>query len=845
MSTRKRPAVERASDFDDILLPYTEVQARWEAARCLGCHDAPCNKGCNAGVDVRRFIRLIKHGDPIGAAEVVRRSNVFGGSCARVCNAENKCMKRCTRSQLDRPIDIPALQWYAIETERKAGARPLPIGPDRGRSVAVLGAGPAGLGAAAELRRLGHRVEIFERSAQAGGLLIAGIPHYRLPRELVEAEIEAVLETGAELHLETEVSSLDELLRSFDAVIVSTGLGTYSRLGVDGEDLEGVFPAAWLLDGTIKEVGPRPMVVGGGIAALDAASTAVRLAGPEGRVAVLYRRAEQQMPAYPAQRHQVFEEGVVLRPLTVVERILGDREGKVAAVRCRAVDLGREDTSGRPSPMELSGGTFDLGATSVIVAAGEQPDPNLLECFGLTEAEPRCDENGRTEQEKLYVAGDVVGGTQGLAWAVRSGVKAARAADYDLRSGSELKRVFPVLGPAADTSIELLGKEIPNPFLLASSLCTDNLEMARAGLKAGWGGLVLKTIGVEGTNVSLKYPMMAPISDGGRMMTALGNIDLISAAGVEEVVERLQALKEEFPDRFIAASIMGETRGEWQRLTRHLVAAGADAIECSFSCPQGSLGARPGAMLGQDPTLARTVTQWVKDAAGEVPVVIKITPQVVDLGEIALAVVGGGGDAICAANSIPGLPGIDVEQATPMPSVGGRTSFSGISGSAILPLALRAVGEVARASTLTIIGNGGVESWRDAVAMMQLGASAVQICTAVMHHSFDLIDALCGGLARFMERQKIERAGEISRRALDNITTHDELIQPGPARARIDYDTCINCGRCYVACRDGAYLAITWDEENRRPTVDLMRCTGCGLCIGNCPTDAISLLTLK
>lgn len=832
------------TDFDDILLPYSDAQARWEASRCLGCHDAPCNEGCDAAVDVRRFMGLLRFGDIKGAAEVIRQTNVFGGTCARVCNADGKCMRRCTRSLVDAPLDIPGLQWYAIERERRDGARPLPVGPDRGRSVAVIGAGPAGLGATAELRRLGHRVEVFEASATSGGLLIGGIPTYRLPRDLVQWELDAIMETGVKIHHEHPVDSLDELLKSFDSVIIATGLGRFSRLGVDGEDLEGVFPAAWLLDGTITEVGPRPMVVGGGNTAMDAATMALRLAGEEGRVAVLYRRGVQQMPAYSHERKVADEEGVIFRPLTVVERILGDPDGKVALVRCRAVDLGREDSSGRPAPMELTGGTFDLPATSVIVAAGEESDPSLLDTFGLTEAEPRGDENGRTELERVYVAGDIVGGPRTVAWAVSSGVRAARAVDFDLCSGKELERVFPVLGPTIDLSTNFLGKRLENPFLLAASPFTDDLDIALSGLQAGWAGLVLKTTSVAENPVSLKNPMLSAVSDGGRMMTALGNIDLISEHHIDEVVERVITLKKEFPDKLVMASIMGETRGQWQSLARKLVEAGVDGIECSFSCPQGTLGSRPGAMLGQDPNLVRTVTRWVKDAAGEVPVVIKITPQVADIGEIARAVVDGGADAICAANSIPGLPGIDVYTGEPLPNIGGKTSFSGISGPAILPMSLRTVGEVARAATLPIIGNGGVESWRDAVAMMQLGATTVQFCTAVMHHGFDLVDALCGGLARFMEQQEIKSVGEIVGQALPGITSHSDLVQPGPVRARVD-ESCIGCGRCYIACRDGAYRAISWEVETRRPEVDLTKCTGCGLCVGLCPSESIALLTLK
>lgn len=845
MSRRKRSVAERIKDFDDIFLPYTDAQARWEASRCLSCYNAPCNLGCETNIDVRAFIQLIRFDDVIGAAEMIRRANVLGGTCARVCEAEGQCMSVCTRSKIDTPIDIPGLQWYALESERRYGGRPLPVGVDRGRSVAVVGGGPAGLASVAELRRLGHRVTLFEARERVGGVLNAGIPSFRLSRSVVDAEVEAILQTGVEVHVNYHVGSVDELLKSFDAVIVSIGVGRSARLGVDGEDLGGVISSDEFLAGLVRDVGLRPMVVGGGTSAVDAATTALRIAGNEGRVAILYRRAEQQMPAYAQLRELGTEEGVVLRPLTVVDRILGDRDGRVAAVRCRSVDLGPVDSSGRPGPVELSGGTFDLQASSVIVAAGEELDPGMLARLNLTEAEPRGDENGRTDLEKLYVAGDIVGGQRTVSWAIGSGVRAARAVDFDLRSGSEPERVYPVLGMGiADLSVELFGHTLQNPFLLSASPATDDLEMARAGLAAGWAGLIIRTTSVEGTEVDPRYPSMYPLADGPRMLGALGNIELISEKHVESVVERVAALKEEFPDRFIAASIMGETRSQWQRLTRHLVEAGVDAVEASFSAPQGSLGSRPGAMVGQDHTLVRTVTRWLKDAAPHTPILIKITPQVADLGQIAKAVADGGGDGITATNSIPGLPGVEVDRRAPLPSVGGCTSFSGITGPAIFPLALRSVAEVARASDLVIAGSGGVENWRDAASMLLMGASVVQVCTAVIHHGFRVIEPLTTGLAHYMERAEVERLSDIIGAGLENVIAHEDLKQPGPVRARIDEETCIACGRCYITCRDGAYRAIKWNEDLREPTVSLERCTGCGLCAGVCPSDSISYLTL-
>lgn len=844
MSTGRRPAVERRNDFDDVLRPFTDAQARWEASRCLNCHDAPCSIGCDANVDVRRFIELIRFGENRGAAEVIRRSNPLGGTCARVCDAAAQCQARCTRAKLDAPVDIPSLQNYAIEFERKLGPRPFPVGADRARSVAVVGSGPAGLSAVVELRRMGHRVALYDAAPTLGGLLTRGIPAFRLPRDLVEAEMETIIATGVDVLCDHPVEYVDELIKSFDAVIVAIGLGQSTRLEVDGEDLEGVIRAGSLLDGMVTDVGLRPIVIGGGTSAMDAAATALRLAGPSGRVVILYRRAEQQMPVSANVRQIGLEEGVIFRPLTIVDRILGDRDGRLTSVRCRAVDLGPEDSSGRPGPVVVSGGTFDLQATSVIVAAGEVPDPDVLSRFGLTEAEPRGDENGRTGQDKLYVAGDIVGGPRSVCWSVGSGIRAARAVDYDLRSGAERPRGYPVLGPDVDLSVEFFGKTLPNPFLLSASPCTDDLEMARSGLQAGWAGMVLKTTHLEESQVESKYPLMAPVADGPRMLASLGNIALISEKGLSEVTERVKTLKEEFPDRFIAASIMGENRTQWQKLTKQLVDAGVDAIECNFSAPQGALGSRPGGMVGQDASLVRIVTKWVKEVAGDVPVVVKVTPQVTDVGEIAKAVEAGSGDGICAANSIPGLPGIDVETRNPMPSVGGKSSFSGMTGPAILPMSLRTVSQVAKSTELTVTGSGGVETWRDAVAMMLLGATTVQVCTAVMHYGFGLIDPLCTGLSHYLERQTIQNVAFLIGKSLESITDHADLIQPGPVRARIDESTCIRCGRCFITCRDGGYRAINWDDDRREPSVLLERCVGCGLCTGVCPSDSITYLTL-
>jgi len=387
-------------------------------------------------------------------------------------------------------------------------------------------------------------------------------------------------------------------------------------------------------------------------------------------------------------------------------------------------------------------------------------------------------------------------------------------------------------------SVDFCGIPLINPFLLAASPCTDDEGMVRRAFEAGWAGAVLKTTSVPGTKVDLVYPMMTGVDHQGRQLMGMGNIDLISEHHADVVEQRVRALKRDFPDRAVIASIMGSRREDWQALVERLEGAGADAIECSFSCPQGTLGSKPGHMLGQDPDLSRTVTGWVKSAAQRIPVIIKITPQVADIVELARAVKEGGADAVCAANSVPSLMGVDVDGACPLPDVGGRSTYSGYSGPAIKPLTLRTLAEIASNVDLPITATGGPVTWRDAVEMMMVGAVSVQFCTAVMRHGFSLVEELIEGLEIFMERHGHESPDAFRGAALAQLGGHDDLPRGVAVRARVDRDLCLGCGACETACADGGHQAARLGEDGVA-SVDEDRCVGCALCEKICPSGAI------
>ncbi len=393
-----------------------------------------------------------------------------------------------------------------------------------------------------------------------------------------------------------------------------------------------------------------------------------------------------------------------------------------------------------------------------------------------------------------------------------------------------------------DLSIDFCGVRFPNPFLLSAAPPTDDLDMVRAAFEAGWGGAVLKTTSVETEAVNLVYPMMTAQHYDGRRIMSLGNIDLISEHHIDVVEKRAETLKREYPDRVVAVSIMGSRKEEWQTLVKRLEAAGVDVIECSFSCPQGSMGEEPGAMLAQSIDATERVAGWVKEAAKRCPIVIKITPQVTNIVKVAEAVKRGGADAICAANTIPSLMGIDVDTFIPYPNVRGKSSYSGMSGPAIKPLTLRTLAEISRHVGLPITATGGPVTWRDAVEMMLVGATTVQFCTAVMHYGYDIIDDLQDGLAFYLDEKGIAKPADLIGRSLGFLADHHELARGHKVVSKIDKDKCVECDLCYIACRDGAHQALKIPAETRVPESDHEKCPGCRLCLTVCPADAIEMV---
>lgn len=386
-------------------------------------------------------------------------------------------------------------------------------------------------------------------------------------------------------------------------------------------------------------------------------------------------------------------------------------------------------------------------------------------------------------------------------------------------------------------AIDFMGVKCENPFFLSSSIVAGNYEMCANAFRMGWAGAVFKTIGFlkpEETS-----PRFDAIRKEGTPFIGFKNLEQISDHSLEENLSDLRRLKKDFPNKVIVASIMGETDEEWTELARLVTDAGADLIECNFSCPQ-MVGEGLGSDVGQNPELVKHYTECVKKGS-HLPVLAKMTPNLGNMEIPALAAVNGGADGIAAINTIKCITGFDLETMQPYHAVSGKTSVSGYSGKAVKPIALRFIYDLAICPELKgvpLSGIGGIETWHDAAEFLALGCSNIQVTTAVMQYGYRIIDDLISGLKAYLKRKGIPRLQDMIGIGLKNITEPDKLDRATVTYPIFDQKRCIGCGRCYLSCRDGGHQAIAISEDGK-PVLKGSRCVGCHLCALVCPVGAI------
>jgi len=395
----------------------------------------------------------------------------------------------------------------------------------------------------------------------------------------------------------------------------------------------------------------------------------------------------------------------------------------------------------------------------------------------------------------------------------------------------------------ANLKVDFAGISSPNPFWLASAPPTNTGEQVQRAFELGWGGAVWKTLTDPIINVSSR---LAGLDHGDRRLMGMNNIELSTDRSLEVNFAEMAAVKRRFPDRALVASLMGsaDDAAPWLELLRRAEEAGCDAVEINFGCPHGMPERGMGAAIGQVPEYTERITRWVKDAA-HLPVLVKLTPNVTDVSYIARAAAAGGADGLTLINTVASIAAVDLDSFTPRPAVGQRSSHGGYCGPAVKPIALYQVSRVATSGAdLPIGGIGGIETWRDAAEFILLGATTVQICTAVMHWGYRIIEDLCDGLAGYLDDKGLPDVAALRGQALPRLGAWEELDLNYKVVASIDQQRCIGCGICYPACQDGGHQAIAAHAEGERTRVrvDEQRCVGCNLCSLICPVhDCITM----
>lgn len=439
-----QPANERIRNFDEVALGYTAKLAKDEADRCLNCKNAPCMSGCPVGVHIPDFIANVKQGNIQGAYRMLKNDNNLAAICGRVCPQENQCEKHCVRKdKLGGSVAIGNLERYVADQAIANGYDERPQIVKIGKRVAVVGSGPASLSCAADLARCGVDVTMYEALHEAGGVLVYGIPEFRLPKALVKKEIDKVRALGVDIETNVVVGKtifIEELLFEYDAVFIGTGAGVPMLLKVKGENLNGVYSAneyltrinlmkAYKKDAiTPVKRGKNVVVVGAGNVAMDSARTALRMGA---NVKLVYRRGREEMPARKEEINHAEEEGVEFLLLANPVEIIGDEQGNVKAVKCIEMQLGEPDASGRRSPIPVEGSEFTVDCDEVIVALGTTPNPIIKRSMPSLETTKKgtivADENGLTNIPRLYAGGDAMTGAATVILAMGAGKRSAQA----------------------------------------------------------------------------------------------------------------------------------------------------------------------------------------------------------------------------------------------------------------------------------------------------------------------------------------------------------------------------------------------------------------------------------
>jgi dihydropyrimidine dehydrogenase (NAD+) subunit PreT len=806
----------------------TDAQFRAELSRCEYCEEKPCQEACPAHCSPADFIMAARVGEKADcrrAAAMIMSANPLGWVCGVVC-PDYFCMKACSRRTFDRAIEIPAVQATVIKKANAVGMAKFQRALSNGKTVGVIGAGPAGLGAASVLAQRGYKVAIYEQQKRIGGAMNL-IPDFRLNKQVVRADIAFLKSLGeVEFKCGKTVASHEELLAKHDAVVVCAGVSEPIKLNIPGEELTLSWQAFLENQKKPKLKGKKVAVLGGGAVAADCAATAKRLGAAS--VELIYRRRQQDMPLTQYERDLVLEHGVEIascsKPLAIVsqgKRVTGLRIARMTLPVGKPSRPENFVVSKKESPVFRE---FDL----VISAIGSRPKLPVTKAKGI------------------FYAGDMVLGAATVVESVASGKNAAAEADAFIRGEARPKfknraksRVILAGVPQRPVALDadFFGRKILSPFLLSAAPHSDGYDQMRKAYERGWSGGVMKT---SFDNVPIHIP-------AGYMFeltrSTYGNCDNVSGHPLDRVCREVARLVNEFPDRLTLASTGGPVTGRdaedkavWQSNTRKLQNAGAMGVEYSLSCPQGGDGTA-GDVVSQNAALTAKIIDWVMEASDEDnPKLFKLTAAVTAIQPIIKAIQevfarypnkkGG----VTLANSFPSLA---------FRQVAGRRWEEGVvigmSGEGVLPISNLTLAKVS-STGITVSGNGGAMTYKDAANFLALGAQTVQFCTAVMKYGLGYVDELHSGLSYLMQERGFRSVKELIGSALPNPITDFGALSPTKQLPQVVAALCQHCGNC-TRC---PYQAIVLNSRGV-PVFDPSHCVGCSLCAQKCFAGAISM----
>jgi NADPH-dependent glutamate synthase beta subunit-like oxidoreductase/dihydroorotate dehydrogenase/Pyruvate/2-oxoacid:ferredoxin oxidoreductase delta subunit len=807
----------------------TDAQLRSELDRCVYCEEKPCTEACPADCSPADFImaaRGFTAADFARSAALIMTKNPLGGVCGAVC-PDTHCQAACSRARFDHAIEIPAVQASIVARAKALGVMPrLAEAPPNGQRVAIVGAGPAGLAAAAALAQLGYTVDLIERGARAGGA-VALIPPMRMDPRVLETDLEWLLRhSRVHLELGRSVPDPETLLgEGYAAVLVAAGLHRPIGLGVEGEHL-ALAANDYLADPGRHAVRGRVAVVGGGAIACDCAITA--LARGASGVEWITLETWSEMPLTPGERESLRDRPVNLVGRTRVAGVIAER-GRVSGLRLQRVSLA-PGLAFHPSRLtDVPGAAYPLpGIEQLIIAIGNRPS-----------LEPPA-------VEGLFRAGDGAHGPSTVVEAAASGKNAALAIDAWLRrqpapgSARALKSRLRIPG-CPDTpvplEVEFFARRLRSPFLLSAGPPTDGYAPMRKAYQAGWSGGIMKTA-FDGGPIHIPADYMHVFD-----ARTYGNCDNVSDHPLDRVCREIERLVREFPDRLTGASTGGPITGHddndrraWQSNSRKLERAGAMVIEFSLSCPQGGDGTE-GSIVSQSPGLTAKIVEWIMEAGDpSVPKLFKLTGAVTSAEVIVRAVKQ-------VLDRYPRKPaGVTLANSFPTLYFRARAGrrwdegvLAGMSGAGVAPISNLTLASVAHLG-MTVSGNGGPMDYRTAAHFLALGARTVQFCTVALAHGVGIVGELHSGLSHLLRERGLRSVEELIGRALPDPIT-DFMALPATKRIpALDPGLCVGCGNC-TRC---GYLAVRLESDGL-PRFDPSRCVGCSLCVQKCFTGALAM----